>query len=138
MSVADPARVDVPARLDIVESFEAERRRMLGRHRLQTVVGLILFSLVMAVSLQQSGFVGADIGGDPLARIGVFLGRMAPKLRADVLLSDRATAGSLASWYYDLPLWLKSAWLTLEMATVATVIGAAGAVVASFLCAGRS
>ena len=129
MSVADPAR------LDVVESFEAERRRMLGRHRLQTVVGLVLFSIVMAVSLQQSGFIDADIGGDPVARIGVFLGRMAPKLRADALLSDRATAGSLASWFYDLPLWLKSAWLTLEMATVATVIGAAGAVVASFLCA---
>ena len=129
MSVADPARSDV------VESFEAERRRMLGRHRLQTIVGLVLFSAVLALSLQQSGFIDANIGGDPLARIGVFLGRMSPKLRVDTLLSDRATAGSLASWFYDLPLWLKSAWLTFEMAAVATVIGAAGAVGASFLCA---
>ncbi|MGZ3273745.1 MAG: phosphonate ABC transporter, permease protein PhnE [Caulobacteraceae bacterium] len=129
MSVADPARSDV------VESFEAERRRLLARHRLQTVAGLLLFSLVLAVSLQRSGFVDANIGGDPLARIGVFLGRMAPKLRADALLGSRQTAGSLAAWFYDLPLWLKAAWQTFEMAAVATAIGAAGAVGAGLLCA---
>ena len=32
---------------------------MLVRHRLQSVVGLILFSLVLAVSLQHSGFLDA-------------------------------------------------------------------------------
>ena len=129
MSLADRALSEV------VESFEAERRRMLARHRLQTAVGLVLFSLVLAVSLQRSGFVDANIGGDPLARIGVFLDRMAPKLRADALLADRRTVGSLAAWFYDLPLWLRAAWQTFEMAAVATAIGAVGAVGASFLCA---
>jgi phosphonate transport system permease protein len=129
MSLAESARSEV------VESFEAERRRMLTRQRLQSAVGLILFSLVFAVSLQRSGFIGANIGADPVARIGVFLGRMAPKLQVQVLFEDRRTVGSLASWFYDLPLWLKSAWLTFEMAALATVIGALGAVVASFLCA---
>jgi phosphonate transport system permease protein len=124
-----------PAHSAAVESFEAERRRMLARHRVQAAVGLILFSLVLAVSLQRSGFVDSNIGDDPLGRIGVFLERMAPKLRADALLADRRTVGSLASWFYDLPLWLKAAWQTFEMAAVATVIGAVGAVGASFLCA---
>jgi phosphonate transport system permease protein len=123
------------ARSEVVESFERERRRMLGRHRLQTAVGLILFSLVLAVSLQRSGFLGANIGADPLARIGVFLQRMAPKLQAHALLADRRTAGSLAAWFYDLPLWLKAAWQTFEMAAVATTFGAAGAVGAGLLCA---
>jgi phosphonate transport system permease protein len=118
-----------------VASFEGEPRRLLVRHRLQAAAGLIVFSVVLAVSLQRSGFLDADFGGDPLARIGVFLARMSPKLRADALLADRATAGSLASWFYDLPLWLKAAWQTFEMAAVATAVGAAGAVGASLLCA---
>jgi phosphonate transport system permease protein len=129
MSLADRATSEV------VESFERDRRRMLVRHRLETAVGLVLFSLVFAVSLQRSGFLSANIGGDPLARIGVFLGRMAPNLRAGELLADRRTMGSLAAWFYDLPVWLKAAWQTFEMAAVATAIGAAGAVGASFLCA---
>jgi phosphonate transport system permease protein len=129
MSLADPRR------LEVVESFEAERRRLLSRHRLQTAVGLVGFSLLLTVSLQRSGFLDADIGGDPLARIGLFLQRMTPKLSADVLLADRRTSGSLASWFYDLPLWLKSLWQTFEMAMLATAIGAAGAVVAGLLCA---
>ncbi len=129
MSVVDPARAHV------VESFEAERRRMLARHRLETVIGLVLFSLELGLSLQRSGFIDANIGNDPLARISVFLGRLAPKLRADAQLANRQTAGSLASWFYDLPLWLKAAWQTFEMAAVATTVGAVGAVGASFLCA---
>jgi phosphonate transport system permease protein len=108
---------------------------MLARHRLQTAVGLILFSVLLGVSLQRSGFLDANIGGDPLARIGLFLERMTPRLRADSLLADRRTAGSLASWFYDLPLWLKAAWQTFEMAMLATAIGAFGAVGAGLLCA---
>jgi phosphonate transport system permease protein len=124
-----------PAPSEILRSFEADRRRMLRRHRLQTAFGLLIFSLILAVSLQRSGFLDANIGSDPLARIGVFLGRMSPKLQADALLADRRTAGSLASWFYDLPLWLRAAYQTFEMAALATVFGAAGAVFASFLCA---
>lgn len=124
-----------PASLEAVQAFEAERRRMLIRHRLQTFVGLVLFSGLMALSVQRSGLMDADIGGDPLARIGLFVQRMTPKLQAASLLADRRTAGSLASWFYDLPLWLKAAWQTFEMAMLATAIGAAGAVGAGLLCA---
>jgi phosphonate transport system permease protein len=129
MSLADPRR------LEVVESFEAERRRMLGRHRLQTAVGLILFSLLLGVSLQRTGLLDANIGGDPLARIGLFLHRMTPKLSAHALLADRRATGSLASWFYNLPLWLILLWQTFEMAAVATAIGAACAVGAGLLCA---
>ena len=127
--------VAAAARFSAVESFELDRRRMLFRQRLQSAVGVALFSLILAVSLQRSGFLDANIGSDPLARIGVFLGRMAPKLQADALLADRRTAGSLASWFYDLPAWLKAAYQTFEMAVLATTLGSVGAVVASFLCA---
>jgi phosphonate transport system permease protein len=129
MSLADRAR------LEAVEAFEAKRRRLLRRQRLQAIAGLAVFSLLLAVSLQRSGFLDADIGGDPLGRIGGFLQRMAPKLRADALLADRRTGGSLAAWFYDLPLWLTSLWQTFEMAAVATAVGAAGAVGAGLLSA---
>ncbi|HEY2052094.1 MAG TPA: phosphonate ABC transporter, permease protein PhnE [Caulobacteraceae bacterium] len=129
MSVADPA----PA--GVVADFERERRRLLVRQRAQAAFGVVLFSLLLAISLQRSGFLNADLGDDPLARIVVFLGRLNPKLRADVILADRKTAGSLAYWFYDLPLWLKAAWQTLEMAALATTMGTVGAIGASFLCA---
>jgi phosphonate transport system permease protein len=118
-----------------IETFEQDRRRLLFRQRLQSAAGLILFSLILGLSLRHSGFLDANIGGDPLARIGVFLERMSPRLKADVLLSDRRAAGSLASWFYDLPLWLKAAYQTFEIAVLATAIGSVGAVFASFLCA---
>jgi len=118
-----------------VQAFEADRRRLLARQRLQTAAGLVLFSLVLGMSLHVSGFLNADIGADPLGRIGVFLARMTPKLRAPALLAGRHTPGSLASWFYDLPLWLRAAWQTFEMATLGTTIGAVGALGASFLCA---
>jgi phosphonate transport system permease protein len=123
------------ARPEVVQSFEAERRRMLARQRLQAALGLIVFSLLLALSLQRSGFLDADIGGDPLARIGVFLQRMTPKLRAESLLADRRTAGSLASWFYNLTVWLKALWQTFEMAALATALGATGAAVAGLLSA---
>lgn len=118
-----------------VADFERERRRVLRRRRLETLAGALVFSVLLAVSFQRSQFFGADIGGDPLSRIAVFLDRMVPDLRAEVLWQGRKVHGSLAWWYYDLPLWLKSGWQTVEMAVVATVLGAFGAAIAGFVSA---
>ena len=118
-----------------VASFEAERRRMLRRQRLEAAVGIAVFSLILVVSFQRSQFFGADIGGDPWGRIGDFLDRMIPSLRADALFQDKHVKGSLAFWYYDLPLWLKAGWQTLEMAIIATVLGALAATLAGFATA---
>lgn len=118
-----------------VETFEALRRTALRRHRLQAALGLAAFSLLLVVSFQRSQFFGADIGGDPIGRILVFLDRMIPDLRGEVLLQDRAQKGSLAWWYYDLPVWLRAGWQTVEMAVLATVFGAIAAMLAGFLCA---
>jgi len=122
---------DAPA----VAAFETERRRLLRRRRLEALVGTVAVSLLLLVSFQRSEFFTADIGGDPLGRIAQFLARMIPDLRADVLLQDRQARGSLAWWYYDLPLWLRAIWQTVEMAIVATAIGAAAAAFAGFATA---
>jgi phosphonate transport system permease protein len=108
---------------------------MLRRHWTQSALGLLAFSALLLVSFQRSQLLGGNIGEDPLGRIGDFLHRMAPVLKSDALLAGRGTAGSLAAWYYDLPVWLKAIRETIEMAIVATLFGALGAVCASFLCA---
>lgn len=119
----------------MVTAFEAERRRMLLRQRLQAAVGLILFTGLLLVSFHRSGFTDPNLGSDPLGRITGFMDQLAPDLRGEVLLRDSQVEGSLAWWFYDLPLWLKLAWQTIEMAILATAIGAAGALAASFLTA---
>lgn len=118
-----------------VAEFEARRRALLRRQRLQALIGVLVFSAILLISLHRSQFFDSDIGGDPLGRMGDFLVRMAPDLKAEALLADRRTMGSLHSWFYDLPLWLKAAWQTVEMAILATAVGAVLALGASFLCA---
>ncbi|WP_309645548.1 phosphonate ABC transporter, permease protein PhnE [Phenylobacterium sp.] len=118
-----------------VESFETLRRRTLRRQRLRALAGLLIFSAILLVSFQRSQFFSSDIGGDPLGRVADFLARMIPDLKADALTADSRTKGSLAWWFYDLPVWLKLGWQTVEMAIVATVLGAIGGLVAAFLCA---
>jgi phosphonate transport system permease protein len=110
-----------------VETFEHERRRVLRRRRLEAAAGIALFSLLLVVSFQRSQFFSADIGGAPLARVGQFLDRMIPDLKPDALLLDRRTHGSLSWWFYDLPVWLRAGWQTVEMAALATAVGAAAA-----------
>lgn len=119
----------------VVESFERDRRRLLMKQRTEAAVGLVLFSILLLVSFQRSQFFGSDLGGDPLGRIGDFLDRMIPDLEAGALFEDRRTQGSLAAWFYALPLWLRAAWQTVEMAILATGFGAVLALFASFLAA---
>lgn len=119
----------------IVAQFEAERRRTLRRRRLESLIGLLLISAVLAVSFQHSQFFSSDIGGDPWGRITDFLTRMSPVLHWNALFLGRNATGSLAAWFYDLPAWLKAIRETIEMAIIATVFGFTGAVGAAFLCA---
>lgn len=118
-----------------VAEFERLRRTTLRRQRLQALIGLLVFSLLLVVSFQRSEFFSSDIGGDPMGRMADFLDRMIPDLKSDALLADKRTTGSLSWWFYDLPLWLKLGWQTVEMAIIATILGGIGALAASFLCA---
>lgn len=124
-----------PAHSDIVADFEHRRRRVLTRQRTGAALGLAVFSALLAVSLQRSGFLEADLSGDPAGRVAALFSRLFPELHARSLLADRQTQGSLAWWLYDLPRWLKATWQTLEMAILATVLGSVLAVVAGVLSA---
>ena len=118
-----------------IADFEAARRRQLRRQWLKSSAGLLIASLLLAAAFHQSQFFTADIGGDPARRILDFLSRLVPELRGEVLFRGTETPGSLSAWFYDLPRWLDAIRETLEMAALATVFGAVGATLASFLCA---
>jgi phosphonate transport system permease protein len=120
---------------DAIANFEVARRRQLRRQWLKSSAGLLIFSLLLAAAFHQSQFFTADIGGDPARRILDFLSRLVPDLRGEVLFRGTETPGSLSAWFYDLPRWLDAIRETLEMAALATVFGAVGATLASFLCA---
>ena len=120
---------------DAIANFEVARRQQLRRQWLKSSAGLLIASLLLAAAFHQSQFFTADIGGDPARRILDFLTRLVPDLRGEVLFRGTETPGSLSAWFYDLPRWLDAIRETLEMAALATVFGAIGATLASFLCA---
>jgi phosphonate transport system permease protein len=120
---------------DAIANFEVARRQQLRRQWLKSSAGLLIASLLLAAAFHQSQFFTADIGGDPARRILDFLTRLVPDLRGEVLFRGTETPGSLSAWFYDLPRWLDAIRETLEMAALATVFGAIGATLVSFLCA---
>lgn len=107
----------------VIREFEAQRRVTLLRQRTQQVVVLIGFSALIAVSFHVSGFFSGSQGSDPWGRIANLLNIMIPDLKPEALFEDRGTAGSLSSWFYDMPTWLSLLWETVQIAVVATLFG---------------
>jgi phosphonate transport system permease protein len=96
---------------------------------------VLVITALLGGAFQASGLFSSYLGDGALGRIGDFFGRLLPKLQAEQLFADRATPGSLAFWYYDLNLWLKLLAETVQIAIVATLLGAAMALPLSFLAA---
>ncbi len=107
----------------VIREFEAQRRVTLLRQRTQQVVVLIGFSALIAVCFHVSGFFSGSQGSDPWGRIANLLNIMIPDLKPEALFEDRGTAGSLSSWFYDMPTWLSLLWETVQIAVVATLFG---------------
>lgn len=119
----------------IVADIEREHRRLRLRGRVWTVAQFLIVSVVLALSVHVSGATDNPIDGGWGARIASFFGLMLPDLRADALLADYATPGSLAHWFHDLPRWLVAMRVTLAMAFVGAVVGGAIALALAFFAA---
>ncbi len=115
--------------------IEVEHRRRLRRGRMVTAVQFLAVSLVLAGSVQLSGAADNTIDGGWGDRVASFIDRLLPHLRAEALFADRATSGSLASWFHDLPRWLEAMRVTIAMAFVGTVVGGLIAFVLAFFAA---
>lgn len=118
-----------------VASFERQRRQLLRRSHLATLVTLLILSVLLYVSAQVSEFLSGNYGNEPLARVGAFLQRMNPHLRSDSLFAGSGTKGAIAYWFYDFPKWLRALLTSVEMALFATVVGSVLAFVVSLFMA---
>jgi phosphonate transport system permease protein len=121
------------ARAPVVARFEAHRRAVLLRQRGAQLVTILAVCVLLGASFHVSGFFTTAQGVDPLGRVIDLLGILSPDLRADALLADSSTQGSLASWFYDVPTWAALLWETVQIALVATVFGAAAGFALSLL-----
>lgn len=118
-----------------VEAFEKERSNLVRNGRLQSLGWLLVASIIIAASVELSQAGNSTVDSGWTDRIGTFIDRLIPDLRADALFANRQTEGSLASWFYDLPLWLVAMRETVAMAFVGTVVGGIFALLLSFFAA---
>ncbi len=116
-----------------VSRFERRRDEILRGDRITLVASVGLLTVLFIWCFSVSEFFDPNRGTDPLARMGQFLQRMNPNLKAALLFEDSATPGSFSSWFYALPLWLPALWQTLAMAIFSSVIGAVMAVPVALL-----
>lgn len=108
----------------LIADFEARRKLVLLKQRGIQLIILVGMSALLGASFHVSGFFSGNRSSDPFGRIGDLLGKMLPDLHSANLLEDGQTTGSLASWFYDLPAWGGLLWETVQIALVATILGA--------------
>lgn len=107
-------------------AFRAARRQK----RFTTLLGgtLLLALLILAAWMSEAHPATLWAG---LPRIGEYFWRILPSLRWDSLLAGPGTEGSIAFWFYRLDSW---AWLLFETANMAALATLMGAAVALLLC----
>jgi len=108
-------------------AFLAARRQ----RRLATLGAVAVLALCVLLAARVSEFYPATLAAG-LPRVGEYFYKLLPSLRWDALLSGQGTEGSIAFWFYRIDDW---AWLLLQtsqMAALATLAGAAVALVLAF------
>ncbi|WP_424810620.1 phosphonate ABC transporter, permease protein PhnE [Roseococcus sp. YIM B11640] len=114
-----------------IHAQEAAFRDLRRQRRRATLIG----AAVLAVCLVAAAWVSESspatlIAGLP--RIGEYLGRILPSLEWRNLFAGAETEGSIAFWFYRLDAWLLLLLETAQMAALATLMGAAAALVLAF------
>jgi phosphonate transport system permease protein len=111
--------------------FEADYAAHKRSIATQAGIGWVLFILAFAAAAAISK-IDLDTLGQGVGKLGDFISLMLPHLEAQHLFASKATAGSIAYWYYAFPRWLGLIWQSVEIAILATVIGFCTALFASF------
>ena len=115
------------ARADALEAaFQARRR---ARFVAGVGGGAALCAALLVSAWVSEVFPASLIEGAP--RIGEYLAKLVPDLRLPVLFAGTGTQGSLAYWMYRLDSWL---WLLFETSQMAALATLSGAAVALLLC----
>ena len=108
-------------------AFRAHRRS----RRLATLGGgIMLLSCLLLSAWVAEAWPSSFVAGAP--RVGEYFGKLVPDLRPEVLFAGTTTQGSLAYWMYRLDIWLWLLFETSQMAALATLLGASGALLLCF------
>lgn len=114
-----------------IAAQEAAFRDLRRQRRTTTLIGVAVLVVLLAAAAWMSEFSPASlIAGAP--RIGEYFGRILPSLEWANLLSGPETEGSIAFWFYRLDAWLLLLFETAQMAAIATLMGAAVALLLAF------
>ena len=111
---------------ELLTGYERER----ARRRRQWLVGV---AAVLILTLLAGRYGEVDLGNllRHLSGVTSYFGRILPRLRADHLTGD------IADWYWNFGGWLKLLFDTVLIAYLATLAGAVGAGMLSFVAAGN-
>ena len=109
-----------------VARVEAERARMRGARRAQSLLFLAVFTAALVASLIV-GEVRLDKFVAGLPRVFGYIERTLPALRWETLDTQ------MARWFWNLGGWLRLLWDTVLIAFVATTLGVVGGFFLSFL-----
>lgn len=121
----------IAAHLPVVQHGEAAYRALRRQRRFATVIGLaILGAALLAAGWVSEFYPSSLLGGLP--RIGEYFGRILPSLQWNALFGGVETEGSLAFWFYRLDSWALLLLQTAQMAALATLGGAALALLLAF------
>ncbi len=102
-----------------IEAALRERRR----HAIVTgsLAGALLLVGLIVSAIVSEADPATILAGAP--RVGIYLAKLVPDLRAGVLFAGTQTEGSLAYWMYRFDLWVWLLFETSQMAALATLIG---------------
>jgi phosphonate transport system permease protein len=107
-------------------AFQARRR---ARRISGLGAGAALCAALVLAAWVSEAYPSSVIAGAP--RIGEYFSKLVPDLRLPVLFAGTQAQGSLAYWMYRLDIWL---WLLFETSQMAALATLSGAAVALLLC----
>jgi phosphonate transport system permease protein len=107
-------------------AFQARRRARLFA---ALGAGVLLCVALLLSAWVSEAYPSSLIDGAP--RIGAYFAKLVPDLRLPVLFASTDTQGSLAYWMYRLDSWL---WLLFETSQMAALATLSGAALAMLLC----
>jgi phosphonate transport system permease protein len=115
---------------DVVATAEATFQARRRARRISGLgAGVVLCAALLLAAWVSEAYPSSLIAGAP--RIGEYFSKLLPDLRLPVLLAGTQTQGSLAYWMYRLDIWL---WLLFETSQMAALATLSGAAVALLLC----
>ncbi|UPY36890.1 phosphonate ABC transporter, permease protein PhnE [Sediminicoccus sp. KRV36] len=110
---------------------DAAFRDLRRQRRVATVIGLAILTACLLLAARTSEFYPASLAAG-LPRIGEYFLRIAPSLAWEKLFAGVDTEGSFAFWFYRLDAWALLLFETAQMAALATLSGAAAALLLAF------